>query len=230
MTLGELLGVTALGAVVGVDLVTVPQAMTARPLVAGFLGGWLVGSPTQGLFVGVVLELLALETLPIGAARYPDWGPPAAAAGALVAPGPDHVLPSSPWPWLLSLVLVAAAVAWIGGWAMRAERRICGAAVLRRSAQLDAGDPQVLVWLQAWGFVLDVARAASLTLLALVPGGWLAREMALLWRAPSEVAEFALLAATMGVAAAAVWRLFGRGTTFGWLLAGAGAGIAGLLL
>lgn len=230
MTAVEVLGVTALGAVVGVDLVTVPQAMTARPLVAAFLGGWLVGSPFYGLLIGAILELLALETLPIGAARYPDWGPPAAAAGALVAPGPDPTLPVSPWPWLLCLVLVAAMVAWIGGWAMHAARLLSGAAVRRRSAQLESGDPKALVWLQAWGFVRDVVRAAALTLLALLPGGWVAGAVARQWRAPSHVAESVVLAVTVGVAAASAWRLYGRGTTSRWLLAGVGAGLAGMLL
>ena len=69
MTGGEILGVTAVGVLAGLDLVSVPQAMTARPLVAGFVGGWLMGHPAVGLVVGVLLELFALETLPVGAAR-----------------------------------------------------------------------------------------------------------------------------------------------------------------
>ncbi len=84
MSLLEAVAVVAVGTLCGLDLVSVPQAMLSRPLVAGFLGGMVVGAPVQGLAVGALLELFALETLPVGAARYPDWGPPGAAAGALV--------------------------------------------------------------------------------------------------------------------------------------------------
>jgi mannose/fructose/N-acetylgalactosamine-specific phosphotransferase system component IIC len=82
----------------GLDLVSVPQAMIARPLVAGFVGGWLMGHPAVGLVVGVLLELFALETLPVGAARFPDWGPPAVATGALVAERAGTTVAAGIWP------------------------------------------------------------------------------------------------------------------------------------
>ena len=62
-----------MGVLVGLDLVSVPQAMTSRPLVAARWRARL-GDPAAGLRLGAVLELFALETLPVGAARYPDWG------------------------------------------------------------------------------------------------------------------------------------------------------------
>ena len=63
------------GTIVALDLVSVPQAMLSRPLVAGAVAGWLAGDVEAGLRVGVVLELFALDVLPIGAVRYPDYGP-----------------------------------------------------------------------------------------------------------------------------------------------------------
>jgi mannose/fructose/N-acetylgalactosamine-specific phosphotransferase system component IIC len=51
------------GAVVGLDLVSVPQAMLSRPLVAGTVAGWLAGDLEAGLRVGVLLELFALDVL-----------------------------------------------------------------------------------------------------------------------------------------------------------------------
>ena len=230
MTPGDILGVTAVGVVVGVDLVTVPQAMVSRPLVAAFVGGWLVGSPAYGLLIGAVLELFALETLPVGAARYPDWGPPAVAAGALFPPGPGGVFTAPFWPWLLSLVLVTGVVAWLGGWAMDGVHRANGAAIRRRAAELEAGDPRALVRLQAWGFVRDAARAAVLTLVALVPGGFVAKVVALQWHAPGILAETTVLAVAAGVAAASAWRLHARGRPARWLFGGAAAGLAGALL
>src|ERR671933_420064 len=74
-----------LGALLGLDTVSFPQAMFSRPLVAATLGGALLGAPLEGLLVGATLELIALETLPFGASRYPEWGSAAVVGGALFA-------------------------------------------------------------------------------------------------------------------------------------------------
>jgi len=226
----EIAGVTAAGVVAGVDLVTFPQAMTARPLVGAFVGGWLLGHPMVGLLAGAVLELFALETLPVGAAPYPDWGPPAVAAGAILAQGVAADSAAGVWPGLLVTVFVAAVVARLGGWSMQLVRRANGAAIRLLTPRLDAGDPRALVALQAGGFVRDAARAAALTLLALLPGGWVVREVTSRWHGPAALAEDGLLAVALGAAAASAWRLFGRGRAARWLLAGLVAGCAGALL
>ncbi len=230
MTPGEFAGVTAAGVVAGIDLVSFPQAMTSRPLVAAFVGGFLLGHPMIGLLAGAVLELFALETLPVGASRYPDWGPPAVAAGALLADGVRADTVAGVWPGLLATVLVAAAVAWLGGWSMEMLRRANGAALRFHAERLERGDPRALITVQAGGFVRDVVRSAALTLLALVPGGMLARLVTARWRGPAALAEDLLIAVAVGAAAWSAWRLFGRGRTRRWLLAGLAAGCLGALL
>ena len=62
------------GTLVGLDLVTGPQTMIARPLVAGTVAGWLLGDAVGGFAVGAVLELCAVEIMPFGSARYADYG------------------------------------------------------------------------------------------------------------------------------------------------------------
>lgn len=56
----------------GLDRVALAQFMISRPLVAGPLAGWALGSPLIGLEVGMLLELLWLGRLPVGAAIPPD--------------------------------------------------------------------------------------------------------------------------------------------------------------
>lgn len=230
MTGGEILGVTAMGVLAGVDLVSVPQAMIARPLVAAFVGGWLLGHPEVGLLVGVLLELFALETLPVGAARYPDWGPPAVATGALVAEQAGTPVAAGIWPVLLVAVLVAALAASLGTWSMHLVRHANGAAIRRYTERLERGDPQALIALQAGGFVRDSGRSAVLTLLTLLPGGVAIRLISESWNGPAVVAEGIVLAVALGAAASSAWRLFGRGATARWLLAGVAAGCLGVLL
>jgi hypothetical protein len=56
-----------------------PQAMLGRPLVAATVAGLLLGSVETGLLI-VLLECFALDVLPVGASRYPDYGPAAVIA------------------------------------------------------------------------------------------------------------------------------------------------------
>lgn len=73
------------GGVVGLDATSFPQAMISRPLVAATLAGLLLGDAEAGLHTGLVLELFSLLVLPFGAARYPETGTAAAAAGGALA-------------------------------------------------------------------------------------------------------------------------------------------------
>src|SRR5919199_888609 len=108
-----------LGAVLGLDTVSFPQAMVSRPIVAATLAGALLGQAGAGLVVGAALELIALETLPFGASRYPEWGSAAVVGGALVAAHP--ALPAGA---LTLAVLSALATAWVSGESMAWLRRL----------------------------------------------------------------------------------------------------------
>lgn len=225
MTAATLLGVLGVGTLAGLDLVSVPQMMLARPLVAGFLGGAVAGRPLAGLAAGALLELFAFETLPIGAARYPDWGPAAAAAGALAA---EH---GGAWDpaWMAGVTVVALVAAWLGGLTMHLVRRLNGAQLRRREAQLMAGDARALRALQAGGVARDVVRAAALTVFTFLVGGQVARQVERGWHAPRAVADVALVGTAVGVALWSAYRLYGRGAPRRWLAAGTVAGVAVVL-
>ena len=60
----ELLPLSLLGGLLGLDVVCFPQMMISRPLVGATLAGAFVGDTTTGMLVGVTLELIALATLP----------------------------------------------------------------------------------------------------------------------------------------------------------------------
>ncbi len=157
LTLGMLL---IWGTVVGVDLVSFPQALLSRPLVASAGAGFLLGDPVSGFSVGVVLELFALDVLPVGAARYPDYGP--AAVGAVVLAG------GGPWMVTLGLAtLYALLVAGLGGWSLQVLRRANGRALQRSAAGLAAGQSDTVSALLARGIAGDVLRSFTLTGIAL---------------------------------------------------------------
>ncbi len=216
----EILAVVVVGTVVGLDVASVPQMMYSRPLVAGFLGGTIVGHPLPGLAVGAVLELFALDTLPVGAVRNPDWGPGTVAVGALAGAHTQGILASG----LLGLVLVAVVAAWTGGVLMHTVRRANAAAVTARRAALDAGDRSAIRYLQRMGLVRDAARAFALTTLALGLGDLVSALFASDWGGPQTVAQLALAATSLGAALVAGLRLAGQGVHRLWLVGGLAAG------
>ena len=51
LTLPQVLLLVGWGTIVGLDLVSVPQALLSRPLVAGCVAGWVAGDVEAGLRV-----------------------------------------------------------------------------------------------------------------------------------------------------------------------------------
>ncbi|MCU0624276.1 MAG: hypothetical protein MUF53_10525 [Gemmatimonadaceae bacterium] len=150
-----------LGTVLGLDGVTVGQAMLSRPLVGATLAGLVCGAPGPALVAGVLLEAVALETLPVGASRYPDWAPAGVAAGTIAAVATPLM------PALTLALLAGIVVAWSSGRSMVVLRHANGRRIAAAQAALAAGDatmPASLVWR---GIAGDAARAAAMAALAL---------------------------------------------------------------
>jgi PTS system mannose-specific IIC component len=205
------------GALVGLDLVSGPQVMIARPLVAGTVAGALVGDVVTGAAVGAVLELYALDVLPVGATRYPDFGPGAVAAAVLAAGAPLAL-------GLGPAVGLGLVVAWIGGGTMHILRRANARRARRIAARLEDGDGPALRRLHRFGFLADAVRSTALT-----AGGLGAA--ALLRLAPPPPSRFTLYAGvvvvSIGLATAGVGALRLTGTSAArWLAAGAVVGVA----
>ncbi len=158
---GDVVPLALLGGVLGLDVVSFPQAMISRPLVAATLTAALLGQPASGLLIGAALELIALETLPFGASRYPEWGSAAVVGGALFATHPNH-----PAGGMAVSMLGALATAFVSGWSLVKLRALNAAWATHRRDAIDAGDRDALIGLQLLGLTADFARAALLTAMA----------------------------------------------------------------
>jgi mannose/fructose/N-acetylgalactosamine-specific phosphotransferase system component IIC len=155
------------GTLVGLDVVTVPQSMISRPVIAGTVTGIIIallnpvpgasGAVLTGMLVGGTLELYALDVLPFGASRYPDYGPATVAA----------VYTATDWPrpevGLGVGVLVGLLTAVLGGWMMQVVRRANAQAIQKRAAALSAGETEAIRALQWGGIRRDIARSAGVT-------------------------------------------------------------------
>jgi PTS system mannose-specific IIC component len=158
-----MLPLVLLGAVLGLDVVSFPQAMISRPIVAATLGGALAGNVRQGLIIGVVLELFALETLPFGASRYPEWGSASVVGGALFAVQPV----TSPGA-LAVAVFGALFTASVGGWSMVQHRKLIARWAGDLREPIAAGSTDAVVTLQLRGLTSDLVRGALMTGVALL--------------------------------------------------------------
>jgi mannose/fructose/N-acetylgalactosamine-specific phosphotransferase system component IIC len=61
-----ILGISAVGGILGLDRTAAGQFMISQPIVAGPVTGWMLGDPTAGIVIGAVLELIWLLDLPVG--------------------------------------------------------------------------------------------------------------------------------------------------------------------
>jgi mannose/fructose/N-acetylgalactosamine-specific phosphotransferase system component IIC len=153
------------GTIVGVDLVSFPQAMLNRPLVAASVTGFLIGDLEAGLRLGMLLECFALDVMPIGATRYPDFGPASVVATAAA--------PLAGWHDATGLgVMIALLLALVGGRAMEFVRRLNGRLARVAAPALASGDPAVLARLQRTGLQADALRSLTVTLVGLL-AAWL---------------------------------------------------------
>jgi PTS system mannose-specific IIC component len=204
-----------LGAILGLDVVSFPQAMLSRPIVAATAGGAVMGDAMSGLLAGAMLELVALETLPVGASRYPEWGSASVVGGALLGAHGEAT------PGSLSVSLLAAiATGWIGGFTMFQLRALNGRWARSLHPAIAAGSRRAVLGLQFAGLAADFVRGALLTSVALLVFEPLATIILPIWGADPRVSRAVAITVAASVASAAVWKLFRVTAHARWYLAG----------
>ena len=203
MNLLEVIPIAVLGGLLGLDVVSFPQAMISRPLVAATLAGVLVGHSASGLLVGAVLELIALETLPFGASRYPEWGSASVVGGAIFASHPSH-----PAGAMTCAMVAALATTWIGGWTMVKLRQANATWARDRREALEAGSRGAVTSLQLMGMTADLVRGALLTGVAYALLAPLASLSIARWDVDARLSRSMAVAIAASVAGGAAWKLF----------------------
>ena len=210
----------AWGTFVGLDLVSVPQMMIARPIVAGPIAGAILGDVATGLQLGVLFELFQYDILPVGAVRYPEYGP-ATIAAVSAAHGAAGTL------GLGVGAVVGLITAMAGGASLQVVRRLNTRAVHRAAAALETGEPRTLERLHVAGILRDAARAAVVTAVGLglaqlardyLVGTLSSRGVVLL--------NVAAVGAALAAGTAGTLRLVGRGPGLRWFAAGLVGGAA----
>ena len=160
------------------------------------------------------------DILPVGAVRYPEYGPATVAAVA-TAHASAGVLG-------LGLgALVGLVTGLFGGLTINVLRRVNSRIVHAAAAQLESGDPSALVRLHVGGLLRDALRAALVTVFGLVLA-WLARPLlgGVLSVRGAVLLAVAIVGTALAAGAAGTLRLVGRGPNLAWFAAGLAGGIA----
>ncbi|MEK7720753.1 MAG: PTS sugar transporter subunit IIC [Elusimicrobiota bacterium] len=128
----------ALSGLLGLDAVQAGQFLLSRPAFVGPVLGWLNGCPLEGARLGILLELLYIDFIPLGGVVPPN-GAAAAAAGVL-AHSAGGLAPSLSF----FLGLAAGTVFSPVEYRLRASRSPWNATI---EAQVKSGDFSLWRWL-----------------------------------------------------------------------------------
>jgi PTS system mannose-specific IIC component len=199
----EALPIALLGALLGLDVVSFPQAMISRPIVAATLAGAFIGHPPAGLLIGVVLEMIALDTLPFGASRYPEWGSAGVVGGALFGAQP-HGMPGALPACLLAALLTAS----ISGWSMVVLRRLIAMRLEQTRDRIEEGSRNALLSLHLSGMSMDLLRGGLVTITAMMIFAPLVRAIVAIWGSDSAPSRAVVVVIAAIVAGAALWKVF----------------------
>ena len=222
----DVLILALLGGVLGLDTVSFPQAMLSRPIVAATLAGALLGAAPLGLLLGATLELFAVETLPFGASRYPEWGSSSVVGAVLYVEAS-----SEPAGALVTSVLATLIVAWIGGWTMVQLRKVNAHWARQRHEAVARGSRRVVVGLQLAGLTADLLRGIVLTGVALLALHPLQQYIIGTWTGRAELSRAVVAAAAAAVTLGAAYKLFHAVPGFLWQFSlGIAAGLAILVI
>lgn len=203
MSVTDVLPIALLGGVLGMDVVTFPQAMFSRPIVAATAAGAFIGNAPAGLTMGAVLELLALEMLPFGASRYPEWGSASVVGGALYA---AH--PGDPAGALAASLFAALVTALVSGKSMVWLRRMNASLASRYRERLVRGSRDAVNGLQLFGLTADLVRGFLVTLTAMVVFTPLMRAIVATWGTDATYSRAVVVAIVAAVSAGAIWKIF----------------------
>ena len=199
----DLLPIALLGGVLGMDVVTFPQAMISRPIVAATVAGAFIGNAPAGLIMGAVLELLALEMLPFGASRYPEWGSASVVGGALYASqfgDPPGALTVALLGALLTALLSSKSMVWL--------RRINASRATRQRAKLERGSASAVTSLQLFGLTGDLIRGFLVTLIGMFVFSAFISTVVSTWGMDGRLSRGAVVAMCAAVSAGAIWKIF----------------------
>jgi PTS system mannose-specific IIC component len=160
--------------------------------------------------------LIALETLPFGASRYPEWGSASVVGGVIYASHPAAAQGAA----MTMGMVTALATTLVGGWTMVKLRQLNAVWAWKRHADLEAGRRGAVIELQLMGMTADFIRGALLTAFALLLLAPLATACIAIWSTDLRLSRAIVVATAASVAGGAAWKLFHTTAGARWFFVG----------
>jgi mannose/fructose/N-acetylgalactosamine-specific phosphotransferase system component IIC len=160
-----------IGGVAALDATPVGQTLLSQPLVTATVLGILWGDPATALVVGIVLQLLAASTLPIGARTPEDYAIGGVVGTALaLALARHHTFPMAREAADLLGVLVGMAVATLGVPLIKWQRRRNESLARWTEQAVREGDERAPAHAQGAAVVLAFGVGVTFTAVSLALG------------------------------------------------------------
>ncbi len=72
ITFTDMIGIAFVAALFNVDVTAFAQLMISRPVVCAPVFGYMLGDPVAGIWIGIIVEMIWVNTIPMGAAIPQD--------------------------------------------------------------------------------------------------------------------------------------------------------------
>jgi len=109
----SLVPICLVGGLLVLDQTAVLQILISQPLVAGSIIGWLLGDIRLGLHLGLLLQLLWLNQIPVGGAKIPE-GNLASVIAVILVFNTRFWMTDYPHTLILGVLLYALLISYLG--------------------------------------------------------------------------------------------------------------------
>ncbi len=224
----ELLALGLWSGVVSMDTTAVMQVMISRPLVSCLITGAILGDYQLGLIIGIYLELLWINELPIGAAKFLEGNVGATAAAAIAVYSFQNSLRIV--PSIVFSLLLALAISHLGGYLVKKMRYVNGDAFDKLLVDPNISAAKVEK-LHFKGILYSFLIGIVIIPVFAVVLGWFALPLLISWL-PVSVDQFLepVNAAFLGVGSAILMFMFTRHKQWWMIFIGFCAGLLYLLI
>ncbi len=198
----DLFLISILGGLLVLDTTAVLQILVSQPLVSGTLLGWILGDIALGLRLGILLQLLWLNQLPVGGAKVPEGNLGAVVAVILVFMVKDG-LTVYPNMIIVSVILYALAVSFLGVKLVTAIRNQNIFFLDKAVKGLEAGNVAILGRMTFLALIVHFVFIVAAVFVSV----WVGRELLhlilprlpLQWEQVARYVEFAIMGSGVGL-------------------------------
>lgn len=213
-----------IGSLLALDTTAVLQILISQPIVTGAILGWLLGDVSLGLHIGLLLQLLWLNQMPVGAAKIPE-GNLASIIGVILFFRLEHLSVNYQNILVLLVVLYALLIGFVGVYLITMLRNWNGKLLGVAVESLGKGRAHVLGRISITALAIHFIMLLAVIMGSVLTGQFILENIIRLlpakWDVFAKYAELALIGSGIGLTLS----LYKEKKSYIYILAGILAGI-----